>query len=39
LTESDGLWGKYILKKEFEEHYDFAYNLMNMMIAFKEKIK
>jgi four helix bundle protein len=29
----------YISKEEFEEHYDFAYNLMNMMIAFKEKIK
>jgi len=30
---------KYISDDEFSEHYDYAYNLMNMMIAFKEKIK
>jgi four helix bundle protein len=30
---------KYISDDEFSEHYDFAYNLMNMMIAFKEKIR
>jgi hypothetical protein len=29
----------YISEEEFKEHYDYAYNLMNMMIAFKEKIK
>ncbi len=29
---------KYISDLEFNEHYDFAYNLMNMMIAFKSKI-
>ena len=29
----------YISEKEFIEHYDYAYNLMNMMVAFKEKIK
>jgi four helix bundle protein len=28
----------YISDDEFKEHYDFAYNLMNMMIAFKKKI-
>ncbi len=28
----------YILEKEFLEHYEFAFNLMNMMIAFKGKI-
>lgn len=30
---------KYISDDEFSEHYDYAYNLMNMMIAFKDKIK
>ena len=30
---------KYISDDEFSEHYDYAYNLMNMMIAFKEKIR
>jgi len=29
----------YISDKEFSEHYDYAYNLMNMMVAFKDKIK
>lgn len=29
----------YINEQEFKLHYDFAYNLMNMMIAFKQKIK
>jgi four helix bundle protein len=29
----------YISLDEFNEHYDFAYNLMNMMTAFKAKIK
>ena len=29
----------YISEEEFKEHYDYAYNLMNMMVAFKEKIK
>jgi four helix bundle protein len=29
----------YISEEEFSEHYDYAYNLMNMMVAFKEKIK
>ena len=28
----------YISKDEFNEHYEYAFNLMNMMIAFKEKI-
>ena len=30
---------KYISDDEFSEQYDFAYNLMNMMVAFKEKIR
>ena len=30
---------KYISDIEFREHYDFAYNLMNMMASFKSKIK
>jgi four helix bundle protein len=30
---------KYISEVEFNEHYDFAYNLMNMMVAFKKKIE
>jgi four helix bundle protein len=29
---------KYISDEEFNEHYNFAYNLMNMMVAFKNKI-
>lgn len=29
----------YITEKEFREHYEYAFNLMNMMVAFKEKIK
>jgi len=29
----------YITNQEFNEHYEFAFNLMNMMVAFKEKIK
>ena len=29
----------YISEEEFLNKYEFAYNLMNMMIAFKEKIK
>ena len=29
----------YISEEEFKEHYDYAYNLMNMLVAFKEKIK
>ena len=30
---------KYISIEEFNEHYEYAFNLMNMMVAFKEKIK
>jgi four helix bundle protein len=30
---------EYISEKEFMEHYEFAFNLMNMMVAFKEKIR
>ncbi len=30
---------KYISDDEFSEQYEFAYNLMNMMVAFKEKIR
>ena len=29
----------YISEEDFNEHYDFAFNLMNMLVAFKEKIK
>jgi len=29
----------YISEEEFNEHYDYAYNLMNMMSAFKKKIE
>jgi four helix bundle protein len=29
----------YISEDEFKEHYDYAFNLMNMMVAFKEKVK
>ncbi len=28
----------YISEEEFREQYDFAFNLMNMMVKFKEKI-
>ena len=30
---------KYISDEEFNEHYEYAYNLMNMMVGFKEKIR
>jgi four helix bundle protein len=30
---------KYISDEEFNEHYEYAFNLMNMMVAFKEKIE
>jgi hypothetical protein len=30
---------EYITEQEFKEHYEFAFNLMKMMVAFKEKIK
>ena len=30
---------EYISEEEFSTHYEFAFNLMNMMFAFKEKIK
>jgi four helix bundle protein len=29
---------KYITDKEFSDNYEFAFNLMNMMIAFRNKI-
>lgn len=29
---------EYISEEEFKENYDFAFNLMNMMAKFKEKI-
>jgi len=29
----------YISEEEFREHYEYAFNLMNMKVAFKEKIK
>jgi four helix bundle protein len=29
---------KYISEEEFKTHYEFAFNLMNMMVAFKKKI-
>ena len=28
----------YITQKEFDDHYSYAYNLINMMSAFKKKI-
>ncbi len=28
-----------ISEEEFLKHYEFAFNLMNMMVAFKDKIK
>jgi len=30
---------KYITEEEFAEYYEFSYNLMNMMVGFKDKIK
>ena len=30
---------KYISDEEFDEHYDYAYNFMNMITAFKNKIE
>jgi four helix bundle protein len=30
---------EYISEEEFNEYYEFAFNLMNMMVAFKGKIK
>lgn len=30
---------EYISEEEFRIHYEFAFNLMNMMVAFKDKIK
>jgi four helix bundle protein len=29
----------YINEEEFKRHYEYAFNLMNMMVAFKEKIR
>jgi four helix bundle protein len=29
----------YISEEEFREHYEYAFNLMNMMVAFKGRIK
>jgi four helix bundle protein len=29
----------YISQEEFRENYEYAFNLMNMMVAFREKIK
>jgi four helix bundle protein len=29
----------YIHEEEFKKHYEYAFNLMNMMVAFKEKIE
>ena len=29
----------FISEEEFKEYYEFAFNLMNMMVAFKEKIR
>jgi four helix bundle protein len=29
---------KYLSDQEFREHYDYAFNLMNMMVSFKDKI-
>ena len=30
---------KYVTENEFREHYDYAFNLMNMLVSFKDKIK
>lgn len=30
---------RYVTEEEFTIHYTFAFNLMNMMVAFKHKIK
>lgn len=30
---------EYISEAEFQKQYEFAFNLMNMMVAFKDKIK
>ena len=30
---------EYISENEFSTHYELAFNLMNMMVAFKKKIK
>jgi len=30
---------EYISEEEFTRHYEFAFNLMNMMVAFKERIR
>ncbi|HAQ18723.1 MAG TPA: four helix bundle protein [Prolixibacteraceae bacterium] len=30
---------EYISEEEFIKHYEFAFNLMNMMAAFKDKIR
>jgi len=30
---------KYISEEEFNKYYDYAYNLINMMTAFKKKIE
>lgn len=30
---------KYVSEEQFTAHYDFAFNLMNMLVALKEKIK
>jgi len=29
----------YITREEFNEYYEFAFNFMNMMVAFKDRIK
>ncbi len=29
----------YILEEEFNKNYEYAFNLMNMMVAFRKKIK
>jgi len=29
---------KYLSDQEFSELYDYAFNLMNMMVSFKDKI-
>lgn len=29
----------YISDKEFEKHYEYSFHLMNMMVAFRKKIK